>query len=888
MSAPADETLNNLRSASVGFDHLFANDLQKARDVFAAENSPFHQLGLGACAFLEAALGMETDLMTEAARCLSLSEAGSKKQLKLSKSSKTTTQFPPGTEWELLNSDAVILLGLNHAFSESYMGYLQCLAHSKFHKLYKTVYPRGLDEYATPSHTAAGSRTPSVYSTASSSSAATTTTKQSSNRSGFFGRFGASSLSVPTSTSIVVAEDGSIDELIMSGAAFVRCRLRASLFAMLFNLVFSLLPAKIRGVVGFLGFQSDRKLALRALAVSAAKSDVHSVFAGLSLMTYHGVVLLLSGYQADEAHIIKQYRAIVDKLSARYPTGSLWILNRAKILRMSHDPEGAIKVLQDGLDPDRARTFAQADGLLIFELAWTLLSQRRYQESADTFIRMTEINSWSHGTYFFLAAGNYQKAEEMFEAIPALLNKKIGGKDLPTEVFIKKKLAFYREKQKRLTGSEKDYVKCMKISPAEELGIFWNTHARITTDTAEAHIREWSALTPVPTIASPYIEVSASVPTSLSSPPDIDTPDELAIRALLLGICHRTAGAYPAARAFLTDAHARQGAVKVSTWVGGVTLFELAVLELRECQARTESSEVDGGDATKAWTLALTTASEQLDGALALATQQVDLSSRLDSRIAMLRDEIALKQEMLIVVGLTGGIATGKSTVSSLLRDHQIPIIDADVLARQVVLPGTPALAQIVKHFGAGVLLPDGALDRAKLGAIVFADEAQRRKLNAIVHPAVRRAMFWGVFGCWLRGAPLCVLDVPLLVEGGLWKWVASVVVVYCSPEIQLRRLMTRDRSSREDASARLNSQLPISEKVGYADLVLENSGSHQELKDQVDALVVKLRKKAGAHVSDMDYWVEVDMAVANEKDDEEKDHKVMIPFPSSPLQQVT
>ncbi|KAH9843142.1 dephospho-CoA kinase-domain-containing protein [Rhodofomes roseus] len=200
----------------------------------------------------------------------------------------------------------------------------------------------------------------------------------------------------------------------------------------------------------------------------------------------------------------------------------------------------------------------------------------------------------------------------------------------------------------------------------------------------------------------------------------------------------------------------------------------------------------------------------------------------------------------MLVVGLTGGIATGKSTVSTLLRAHNIPIIDADVLARQVVLPGTHALQKIVKHFGQDVLQRDGTLDRAKLGAIVFSDERQRKVLNGIVHPAVRRAMLWDVIRCWWRGEPLCVLDVPLLIEGGLWRFVATVVVVYCSPEIQLQRLMARDSSSREAAMGRLNAQLPIGEKVDYADIVVDNSGSLQDLQGQIESLIAKLRRRAG------------------------------------------
>ncbi|GLB34524.1 putative dephospho-CoA kinase [Lyophyllum shimeji] len=200
----------------------------------------------------------------------------------------------------------------------------------------------------------------------------------------------------------------------------------------------------------------------------------------------------------------------------------------------------------------------------------------------------------------------------------------------------------------------------------------------------------------------------------------------------------------------------------------------------------------------------------------------------------------------MLVIGLTGGIATGKSTVSKLLKDKNVPVVDADVLARQVVQPGTPGLAKIVKEFGPEILLPDGTLDRKKLGTIVFNDEEKRKKLNAIVHPAVKRAMFMKVIGHWVNSEKYCILDVPLLIEGGLWRWVGKVVVVYCSDDIQLQRLMRRDGSTLEDASARLNSQMPITEKVAYADVVIDNSGTPQELNGQVEAFVERLDKEMG------------------------------------------
>jgi len=507
-------------------------------------------------------------------------------------------------------------------------------------------------------------------------------------------------------------EDGPIEDLIVCGSAFGHG---------LFNLVLSLLPAKVKSVVGFFGFNHDRKLALRALAVSANGSDVHSVFAGLALMTYYGVVLLMSGYQADERYILKQYRAIVDKLQAKYPTGTLWILNRAKILRMSGDPESAIATLQAGLAPDRTSVFPQADALLVFELAWVYLSQRRHENAAKTFIHMTEINTWSHATYYFLAAGCYwslgkfEEAQNLLEATPAQIDKrKIGNKDLPTEVFIKKKLAFWKAKHMRRTGSEEGWIQSVSISPAEEMAIFWNTHLRITPEVAQAHIVDFLSVSPPVTISTPFAPTQPAsngvtdIPAPIHAP--LDTPDELAVRSLLLGIMHRAAGCPTEAREFLRDAHTRYAKIPSSgsTWIGGVALFELAVLELREAQrlenedvaaSRANASEKssinssnsseDGsggkgpesekevtglygagggrtakgrgleelrvhvgaialGETTRArWAKVLKEVGALLDAAISLSGSEVDLSSRLESRIAMLRDEIALKREML-------------------------------------------------------------------------------------------------------------------------------------------------------------------------------------------------------------------------------------------------
>jgi dephospho-CoA kinase len=198
------------------------------------------------------------------------------------------------------------------------------------------------------------------------------------------------------------------------------------------------------------------------------------------------------------------------------------------------------------------------------------------------------------------------------------------------------------------------------------------------------------------------------------------------------------------------------------------------------------------------------------------------------------------------VVGLTGGIASGKTTFAAALRARGVPVVDADALAKAAVAPGTPALAEIARVFGAGVLSPDGALDRKALGALVFADAGARRRLEAITHPAVRAAMAEETAHLAAAGHALVFYDTPLLYEVGLDRLLDSVVVVWAPPEVQRARLAARDGLAREDAEARLAAQLPIDEKAARADFVVENVGAPAELGPKADRLLADLRRGVG------------------------------------------
>jgi dephospho-CoA kinase len=185
------------------------------------------------------------------------------------------------------------------------------------------------------------------------------------------------------------------------------------------------------------------------------------------------------------------------------------------------------------------------------------------------------------------------------------------------------------------------------------------------------------------------------------------------------------------------------------------------------------------------------------------------------------------------LIGLTGGIASGKSTVGTLLQRAGVDVIDADVLAREAVAVGSVGLDAIRARFGDVVIAADGSLDRQALGAIVFADESARRDLNAIVHPEVARRAADRLASLRDRGVDVAVYEVPLLFENGLDAMMDATILVACPEEVQLQRLMVRDGLSSDAAHARIASQMPLEEKRRRAGFVIENDGSLDALAAQ-------------------------------------------------------
>ena len=191
-----------------------------------------------------------------------------------------------------------------------------------------------------------------------------------------------------------------------------------------------------------------------------------------------------------------------------------------------------------------------------------------------------------------------------------------------------------------------------------------------------------------------------------------------------------------------------------------------------------------------------------------------------------------------MIIGLTGSIASGKSTVAKMMTELGLPIVDADVVARVVVEPGTETLKIIAQNFGDDILLEDGHLNRAKLGDIIFHEPAKRKILNDIMHPAIRAEMLRQRDAFVEAGEKHIVMDIPLLFESKLQHFVERILVVSVKEDVQLRRLMERNALSKEDALARIHSQLPVSEKEKGAHAVIYNNEKLEQTEEQLKKIL--------------------------------------------------
>ncbi|XP_045616933.2 dephospho-CoA kinase [Procambarus clarkii] len=197
----------------------------------------------------------------------------------------------------------------------------------------------------------------------------------------------------------------------------------------------------------------------------------------------------------------------------------------------------------------------------------------------------------------------------------------------------------------------------------------------------------------------------------------------------------------------------------------------------------------------------------------------------------------------MFLVGLTGGIATGKSAVSAMIHGMGIPVVDADLIARQIVEPGKKAWKKIRAAFGDEVFLDSGEIDREKLSKVVFSDAEKRKTINKITHPEIYSEIRRQVFRFLLKGENFVVLDLPLLYESNkVTPYLYKTIVVACDDEVQLERLMARNQYTEKEAISRIEAQMPLEKKCSMADIIIENSGSLEATRKQVVDIVNLLR----------------------------------------------
>ncbi|GAA6058174.1 hypothetical protein JCM3770_004079, partial [Rhodotorula araucariae] len=729
MSAKA-AVLAQIEDATKGFEAILDNDVDGALALLRRQpESPFHLVGLGIAAFLKAILSREDAELRDATETLLRAEtvASNEAGVKRPKGD-TAGAYPAGIEFKLLTGDAVIGQALVAIMSESYVEFAKAIwklnrAYKIFMSIYKTVFPGGVTEDESldsvfrklNEHYLAQTTAPAASNSAGGGGflsawgrkkapAVAVSLRHTSSSSALASAQGASA--TPTSASAPVShlpsEHGSTTDLAAGLAAtslgggvgttegdgadehptplWAGDRLTtlvisgAALGSGMFGLIFSTLPPKMRKMISWFGFSgSSRPTALKLLTVAASTGDdVHGYFASLTLVTFYGFILLMSGWQCSEMTYLRTLSRTLNRVSSRFPNGTLWVLNRAKLARYERRVDDAVQIVEDALAREKreGNSFREADSLLVFELGWLYLSQAKWVETANSFEKI--LNSWSHATYIAIAAGalidalNTQRvqgtplspdlvtrAEALLARLPGLcLQKRIFGEKPVTETFIVRRAEVHRKKKERWVARGRlqagDGVwNVVRLTNAMELGLFWATvGGRSPPSGAQAQIDLLSSFTPAPRVASVAAAASSPAPSRAPSvrstasasagvgygidpqTSDLDTPAEVLIRDLLLGALYASlahsaprAGHLGTAAALLDGVLAASDAdVGDETWARAFAAWHRAVVELKLGDAERPD---EGRDA---WAQRAQRAEAWLDAVLAMG--EFDMKTR--------------------------------------------------------------------------------------------------------------------------------------------------------------------------------------------------------------------------------------------------------------------
>ncbi|TIA92748.1 hypothetical protein E3P99_00492 [Wallemia hederae] len=627
LPAPADDgtvethsaLLDLLRPTTEGFNLLFNDKIDEATIELQKHDNAYGRTGLGIILFLQAALGMEEGVMERAQDELFQAEKAAdtaKRECSYAKGG-SKSRFATTAPYvrihsltniqnliiiqELLIASTVIGQAMTQILTESSVEMLKAIyklnrSYKLYNNTFSSVFPGGA---ASLPDTPLAS--PSISRQQSSSSLNKPTPPKPQPQKGFlakkFGSFlGVGGASTPITPPAPPADD--MEEFVMSGACFG--------FG-LFGLVFSLMPPKLKKLINVFGFKSDRKEALKALALSASYKDVHSSFAALALLFYTSSTLLLAGWNADSEHDMRMFENILKSCEKRHPEGTLWTLNRAKLERINGNADKALEILGSTLKKDGG--FPQAEVIIVFEYAWLLLAENNSWLLPVALARgrhWEEPRESARGVHEGVLFPRLVSHANEKHKVPNLLNaKKLGGRNMPMEDFAQRKIAFWKRKHERRVAAYKKqgidvaperWDMAIKISPADEMACFWNSYGKITRQAAIKHMSLLCQLTPAPEIRTPLVDVKESE----GGIEDLDTLDEKAVRYLLLGILHRAIGELDLARRYLDECVSYRGQITDDTWAPAFAAYELAVLELNQCDKLTTKKKAESSDTSSA------------------------------------------------------------------------------------------------------------------------------------------------------------------------------------------------------------------------------------------------------------------------------------------------
>ncbi|BGP48269.1 Mitochondrial outer membrane protein iml2 [Rhodotorula kratochvilovae] len=730
--------LAQIEDATKGFEAILNNDVDGALALLRAQpDSPFHLVGLGIAAFLKAILSREDAELRDATETLLKAETVASSEANTRRPrGDTAGAYPAGIEFKLLTGDAVIGQALVAIMSESYVEFAKAIwklnkAYKIFMSIYKTVFPGGVTE--DESLDSVFRKLNEHYLAQTTAPAAADSTSGGGGGGGFFSSWGrkrapavAASLRHSSSSSALApahaaapapggasasapgshlpSQRGSTTDLAAGLAAtslggaggtegegddehptplWAGDRLTtlvisgAALGSGMFGLIFSMLPPKMRKMIAWFGFSgSSRPTALKLLTVAASTGDdVHGYFASLTLVTFYGFILLMSGWQSSESSYLRSLNRTLNRVSTRFPNGTLWVLNRAKLARYERRVDDAVRVIEDALAREKreGNSFREADSLLVFELGWLYLSQAKWVETADSFEKMCDYIAIAAGALIdalntqrsrgeALSPALISRAEALLARLPALCTqKRVFGEKPVTETFIVRRAAVHEAKKARWVArgrvQEEDGVwTVVRLTNAMELGLFWATiGGRSPPSGAQAQIDLLSSFTPAPRLSSsraPSVRSNSSTAQRGTygidpQTADLDTPAEVLIRDLLLGALYASlAHSAPEAGHLRTAAALLDGVLSASdaevgeeTWARAFAGWHRAVVELKigDAEAAQEGKDAWGKRARRAegWLEAV------------LAMGEFDMKTRLESRVLMLRDEINMRRAKL-------------------------------------------------------------------------------------------------------------------------------------------------------------------------------------------------------------------------------------------------